>query len=112
MMFAFVAGISAWPNVWLAAALALALGVVIGPIFIASNVIIHEVADEQMQGKVFSSLEIVIHFAFMVSMLISSKLSEMTSPKAVLMVVAVIFSGLGIAGLLRYKKGFSCAKGV
>ena len=105
MMLAFVLGISTWPNVWLAFILTLALGVVIGPIFIASNTIIHEVADEQMQGKVFSSLEIVIHFAFMVSMLLSSWLSEIISPAAILMTVAVIFSGIGVIGLLRYGKG-------
>lgn len=110
MMFAFVAGISAWPNVWLAFMLTLVLGIVIGPIFIASNTIIHEVADEQMQGKVFSSLEIVIHFAFMISMLLSSWLSEIISPAAILMAVAVVFSGVGVFGLLRYKKGFSSGK--
>ena len=102
MMMAFVWGISMWPNVWIAFFLTLALGVVIGPIFIASNTIIHKVADEQMQGKVFSSLEIVIHFAFMVSMLISSWLSEIISPAVILSAVALIFSGVGIIGLLRY----------
>jgi MFS family permease len=104
MMMAFVVGISSWPNVWLAFFLTLMLGIVIGPIFIASNTIIHEVADEQMQGKVFSSLEIVIHFAFMVSMLISSWLSEIISPAIILSVVAIVFTGVGMLGLARYGK--------
>ena len=101
MMLAFVWGISLWPNVWLAFALTLCLGASIGPVFIASNTIIHEVADEQMQGKVFSSLEIVIHFAFMISMLISSWLSELVSPAAILSAVAVIFGLVGVFGLWR-----------
>jgi len=104
MMMLFVAGVLMWPNVWLAFFLTLALGIVIGPVFIASNTIIHKVADEQMRGKVFSSLEIVIHLAFMLSMLLSSWLAEMFSPSAILGAVAVIFSGIGLVGLLRPMK--------
>jgi len=103
-MACFVLGISTWPNVWLAFGLTLALGVVTGPIFIATNIIIHEVADEQMLGKVFSSLEIVIHFAFMISMLISSWLSEFVGPAVILTVVAVIFTAVGCVGFFKENK--------
>ncbi|HSV43112.1 MAG TPA: hypothetical protein VLJ10_01030, partial [Candidatus Bathyarchaeia archaeon] len=81
-------------------ALTLCLGIVIGPIFIASNTIIHEVADGQMRGKVFSSMEIVIHFAFLISMLLSSWLSEFIEPAIILTAVAVVFIVTGTAGLL------------
>lgn len=104
MMFLFVWGISMWPNVWLAFFLALALGVVIGPVFVATNTIIHEVADEQMRGKVFSSLEVVIHLAFLVSMFLSSWLSEIISPSVILSAVAVVFSMAGVIGLLKFSK--------
>jgi len=101
MMLAFVWGITSWPSVWLAFFLTLGLGMVIGPVFIAANTIIHEVADEQMQGKVFSSLEIVIHLAFMIAMLISSWLSEFIAPAMILSTVAGVFGVVGLLGLWR-----------
>ncbi|MFP4473837.1 MAG: MFS transporter [Candidatus Omnitrophota bacterium] len=107
MMLAFVWGVSRWPNVWFAFSLSLALGAVIGPIFIASNTVVHQVADEEMQGKVFSLLEIVIHFAFLVAMLISSWLSEIVSPGSILSAVALVFSGVGVFGLIRYRTSSS-----
>ena len=42
----------------------------------AVNTLIHEVSSEDMRGKVFSFLEIVMHFAFLTFMLISSKLAD------------------------------------
>ena len=93
------------PNVILAGGLALLLGVVIGPIFIASNTIVHLVSDKKMRGKVFSSLEIVIHFAFLTSMLISSWLAERVDSFWILVSVGAIFTVVGIAGIVRYRHG-------
>lgn len=104
MMILFVLGISRWPNVWIAFFLALGLGFVVGPIFVVSNTIVHHVADENMQGKVFSSLEIVIHLGFLLSMLLSSWLSEFISPGIILTCVGIIFSVLGMIGFLCYRK--------
>jgi MFS family permease len=104
MMMAFVWGVSRWENVWVAFFLALGLGAAIGPIFIASNTIVHQAASEQMQGKVFSSLEVVIHFAFLVAMLISSWLSEIVSSAVILSSVAVIFTVVGAVGLVKFRK--------
>jgi MFS family permease len=103
LMMAFVWGVSRWENVWVAFFLALGLGIAIGPIFIASNTIVHQAASEQMYGKVFSSLEVVIHFAFLVAMLISSWLSEIVSSAAILTSVAVIFAVIGVWGLIRFR---------
>ncbi|MFH1359795.1 MAG: MFS transporter [Candidatus Omnitrophota bacterium] len=91
-------------NFALAALLASILGFVVGPIMIATNTVVHEVADERMLGKVFSSLEIVIHFAFLVSMLLSSFLAERIGHFVILMSVGVIFAFVGLGGLLTYKK--------
>jgi MFS family permease len=104
MMVLFVWGISLWPNVWLAFVLTLGLGLVVGPIFIASNTVVHMVADEQMQGKVFSSLEIVIHLAFLISMLISSWLSDFVTPAIILTFVGGVFFFIGLGGFIRFRK--------
>lgn len=105
MVVVFALFVQQYPNVILAGALALLLGVVIGPIFIASNTIVHLVSDEKMRGKVFSSLEIVIHFAFLTSMLISSWLAERVDSFWILVSVGAIFTVVGIAGIVRYRHG-------
>jgi len=84
--------------------LSLILGFVIGPIFIASNTMVHLICHDDMRGKVFSALEIVIHFAFLVAMLISSWLSEYIARTWILVAVSVIFVLVGIIGWTRIEK--------
>lgn len=86
--------------------LALALGIVTGPMFITANTIIHVVTGENMRGKVFSALEIVIHLAFLAAMLASSWLAEFTPKVWILAGVGMICSGIGVMGL-RMKSRFA-----
>ncbi len=104
MMLCFVSGISHFANVWLAFGLTLGLGIVTGPIFIAANTLVHRVADEQMYGKVFSSLEIVIHLGFMLAMLTSSYLTNFFSAAAILTAVGLAVCAIGASGLFWYKE--------
>ena len=83
-----------------AAGLAYLLGLIVGPIIIAANTIVHQVAHDEMRGKVFSSLEIVIHFAFLTAMLASSKLSETVDRYWILMSVGLVFAVVGVVGFL------------
>ena len=108
MMMAFALVVEAYPNISMAGVLAASLGIVVGPIFIASNTIVHLVSDERMRGKVFSLLEMVIHCAFLVSMGISVVLSKFVSAMWILVGVGVLFACVGLFGFLRYKdnKGF------
>ena len=103
MLALFAWLIQYYPNIYCAMGLAFWLGLVIGPIFIASNSMIHIVCHDNMRGKVFSALEIVIHFAFLVAMLISSWISEYVDGFWILITVAGIFAVVGIVGLLRKK---------
>jgi len=105
MMVIFALLVETYPNIFMAAGLSLALGLITGPIFIASNTIVHLVSDGQMRGKVFSALEIVMHFAFFVAMLMSAALSEVIARVWILVGVGVLFSGVGVIGLIRYKNG-------
>lgn len=92
------------PELWLAGLFSIFLGMIVGPVFIAANTVVHQVSDDQMRGKVFSSLEIVIHFSFLIAMFVSSYLAEYLSRFWILMGVGVIFAGVGIHGLVTYKK--------
>ncbi len=101
MLIVFALVVHQTPRVYVAALLAWILGFIIGPIVIAANTVVHQVSEDQMRGKVFSSLEIVIHLAFLLAMLISSKLAERLEHHLILIGVGVIFSIVGMGGLIR-----------
>jgi len=105
MLVLFALLVHHYPNIVMAIVLAFLLGVIIGPIFIASNTIVHLVSEEGMRGKVFSALEIVIHFAFLVAMLISSWVSEFVSHVFVLIIVGSVVTLVGLFGFLKAKRG-------
>ena len=75
------------------------LGLIVGPVVIAANTVIHQASDNEMRGKVFSGLEVVIHFAFLAAMLLSSLLSEYMDRFWILIGVGCIFLSVGLAGL-------------
>lgn len=104
MMTIFAFSVQTLKNIWVAQALAVMLGFVVGPIVIAANTVVHKVATSQMQGKVFSAMEFAIHLAFLVTMLVSSKLSEYIPHAWILMAVGVVFCGVGGWGMLRYRQ--------
>ncbi len=104
MLIVFAITLDNYPSFFIAAILSLALGLLISPIMIASNTIIHNASDSSMRGKIFSSLEIVMHLGFLLSMFISSLLAEKISPVAILVTVGYIFSFLGVINLIYHRK--------
>lgn len=84
--------------------LAMGFGMIVGPMFLAANTVAMKVSDEKMRGKVFSALEIVIHFAFLSSMLFSSFLSDYIPRVWILIGVGGVFSLIGVVGLVHYRK--------
>jgi len=105
MMIFFALAVKQCTNIFSAAVLSVTLGLVVGPIFIASNTIVHLVSDEHMRGKVFSAMEIVMHFAFLVAMLVSAFLSEYIARVWILVGVGGVFALVGLIGLIKYKNG-------
>ncbi|HNW39065.1 MAG TPA: MFS transporter [Candidatus Omnitrophota bacterium] len=104
MLVIFALGIFYFPNFIIAAFLALCLGLIIAPIMIASNTIIHKVSDNEMMGKIFSSLEIVMHLGFLLFMFISSLLAEKFSHVSILVCVGCLLSILGLTSLIFNRK--------
>ncbi len=104
MLVIFALGIYHYPDFILAALLALCLGLIIAPIMIASNTIIHNVSDNEMMGKIFSSLEIVMHLGFLLFMFISSLLAERFSHLLILVVVGCLLGILGLVNLFFNRK--------
>jgi len=100
MLIIFTLTINRYPCFLTAASLAFILGNTVSPIMIASNTIIHKASDNEMMGKVFSSLEIVMHLGFLLFMFISSLLAEKIPHTSILIVVGCIFSIVGIVNII------------
>lgn len=95
MVTGFTIGVQRYPCFAFAALLALLLGLCISPIMIASNTIIHDSSAHHMLGKIFSSLEIVMHLAFLIFMFVSSILADRIPPGNILISVGIIVSITG-----------------
>jgi MFS family permease len=100
MLVVFSLILSNYPVFVIAAFLSLLLGLVISPIMIASNTIIHNTNANHMMGKIFSSLEIVIHLGFVSFMFLSSILAEKLSHEVILITVGCIIASLGVINLI------------
>jgi predicted MFS family arabinose efflux permease len=104
MLVVFAFTIHRYPYFLIAAMLSCLLGLAISPIMIASNTIIHNVSDNEMMGKIFSSMEIVMHLGFLLFMFISSLLAERFSHVLILVIVGILFSILGVINLIYHRK--------
>jgi len=104
MLVVFALAIEQYPYFSIAAMLSFLLGLLIAPIMIASNTIIHNASDTEMRGKIFSSLEIVMHLGFLLLMFISSILAERFSHVLVLIFVGYIVTLVGILSLIYHRK--------
>ena len=104
MLVVFALAIEQYPYFSIAAMLSFLLGLLIAPIMIASNTIIHNASDNEMRGKIFSSLEIVMHLGFLLLMFISSILAERFSHVLVLIFVGYIVTLVGILSLIYHRK--------
>lgn len=104
MLVVFALTIHRYPVFIVAAGLSVLLGLLIAPIMIASNTIVHNVSDNEMMGKIFSSLEIVMHLGFLLFMLVSSFLAERLSNLIILVVVGCLLCVFGIISLVMNRK--------
>lgn len=88
-----------FPMYRVAGALSLFIGMVVSPIIVSVNTLLHETIPNQMRGRIFSSQEIVIHLAFLVFMFLTSILAEYVDGAWILAGCGIIFSLIGISGL-------------
>ena len=104
MLIIFALSINRFHSFPVASGLAIIFGILISPIMIASNTIIHNASVNEMMGKIFSSLEIVMHLGFLLFMFISSLLAERLPHLSILIFVGCVFSLLGMINLIYHRK--------
>jgi DHA3 family macrolide efflux protein-like MFS transporter len=78
------------PSTGLASIVSVILGMLIAPIVIACNSLIHRDGDESALGRIFSHLEVVMHSGFVVFMFVTSFLAELFSPFVIIVIVGII----------------------
>lgn len=97
----FVLSVLSVPNFLLALALALVLGLAVSPVMAISTTMVQRLTDSSMRGKIFSSLEIVVHLAFLLSMLVSAPLSDKIGPVKILVTIGVVLFLTGFIGMIK-----------
>lgn len=92
-------------NFWITGTLALFLGFSAAPIIAIANTMLHEVTQEKMRGRVFSTLEIVIHIAFLVFMFLSMFLvtTLKIEPVHILGIAGILALIYGLRGWVKQK---------
>lgn len=98
---AFVLVVLRTSNLALALILTFVLGATIAPIMIVVNTAVQELTENSMRGKVFSSLEIVVHLAFLAAMLVAAPLADRIGPVVILLTVGALLMVTGGVGLSR-----------
>jgi hypothetical protein len=68
------------------------------------NTLTHETIPEEVRGRVFSSLEAVIHLAFLVFMFVAAYAARHVGRFWILIAVGTVFSLCGIAGIVSKKR--------
>jgi MFS family permease len=98
VLLTFVWAVASYPNLMLAIGLAFVLGLVVSPVMVISQTMIQELSESSMRGRLFSSLEIVVHLAFLLSMLIAAPLADRIGSETILMGVSFLLVALGSIG--------------
>ena len=99
-MCAFTAVLKGTKSFLGASVVAMILGMAMAPIGISTNTLIHEMVDEKMRGRIFSSLGIAMNVAFLIFMLGAAKLAERMDSGWILYGVSVFYVVAGILGFI------------
>ena len=96
----FTLSVSRYPNVFLAGALSALIGAAVSPMMASLNTLTHETVPEEARGRIFSSLEVVIHLAFLIFMFVAAYTAKYIDRSWILIATGAVFSVCGIAGML------------
>jgi len=97
----FALGLKWWPHFFVAGLLSLFIGISASPIVVSSNTLLHEVMEDKMRGRIFSAVDIIMHVAFLVFMVLTSLMAELVSKALILITIGGIFSVIGLVRLMK-----------
>jgi len=101
VIVAFTVCLKLAPSFFMAGLLSITLGISSAPIIVSSNTLLHEVMSDDMRGRIFSSLEIIMHAGFLLFMFLASVTAEKIGRDWVLITIGILFSIIGFVRLIR-----------
>ena len=87
-------------HLWMFVVIILIGGIVVSPIFIGQDTLIHHYADEFMRGRVFSLRDWVLNCTFVLGALIIGFLSTFTNRNYLFVILGIIITVLAVSGWL------------
>lgn len=96
----FTMMVNQYPNLLLGGALVGLLGLTISPIMVATNTLAHETIPEEVRGRIFSSLEAVIHLAFLVFMFVAAYAAKFIDRFWIIITVGLVYFLCGVVRLV------------
>jgi MFS transporter, DHA3 family, macrolide efflux protein len=93
-----------FPNLLIGGILSALLGAAVSPIMVSTNTLTHETIPQEVRGRIFSSLEAVIHLAFLVFMFLAAIMAKYVDRFWIIISTGIIFSVSGLLGILREAK--------
>ncbi len=101
----FVLGLMRYPYLLNVACLATLLGLTASPIVISCTTLIHNSSHNEMMGRIFTFLEVLLHLGFIIFMFLSGYLVDRgMQPSRILLTLAVFLMGLGLVNLIFQRK--------
>jgi MFS family permease len=98
MVFTFF--VRKYPNILVSGMLSALMGMAASPIMVSVNTMTHETMPEEARGRTFSSLEAVIHLAFLIFMFLAAYAAKYVERFWILMAVGVLFVFCGFIGVI------------
>ena len=102
MLFAFF--VRRYPNILVSGLLSALMGMAASPIMVSVNTMTHETMPEEARGRTFSSLEAVIHLAFLIFMFLAAYAAKYVERFWILMAVGALFAFCGFIGVTSKKE--------
>lgn len=87
------------PNLFTAGVISALLGAAVSPVMVSANTLTHEAIPEKLRGRIFSSLEVVIHLGFMAAMFLAAYAAKYIGRSWVIIITGSVFCISGAAGL-------------
>ena len=104
VVMSFAVLLRLYPGFFIAGFIAMFIGLCASPIAVSCNTLLHEVMSEDMRGRIFSSVEIIMHLGFLLFMVLTSLIAEHVQKFWILIATGMIFSLIGFLKLMKGDK--------
>jgi len=87
-----------YQSIYAAGGLIVLFGIFVAPIAVSASTVVHEVSHQDMRGRVFSSIGIIMNFSLLLFMLLASRLADFIDHAWILIGTSMLFIFFGLLG--------------